>query len=81
MNALTIILAVLDIIVCVVLLVLVAIQDIGNGGLGSLAGDVDSFLDRTGGGTKEEKLKKLTSIMAVSFAILSVVLYLLTGRA
>lgn len=80
MTALTIIVAILDVLVCIVLLGLIAVQEGGSKGLGSLAGNFETFLDKTKGGTFEEKLQRFTSIAAISFAVLSVILYLLTGR-
>lgn len=80
MNALIIVLAVLDIIVCIALVALVGLQEGDSSGLGSLAGNFETFLDKSKGSSFEEKLQKLTSIVAISFAVLSIVLYLLTGR-
>ena len=80
MQVLIVILAVLDIIVCIGLVALVALQEGDETGLGSLAGNFETFMDKSKGGSFEEKLQKLTSIMAISFAVLSVILYLLTGR-
>ena len=70
----------LDIIACIILITLISLQEGGSGGLGSLAGNFETFLDRSGGGTMEEKLKKFTSVAAIAFAILSAVLYVLSNR-
>ncbi len=80
MHVLIVILAVLDIIVCVGLVTLVALQEGDETGLGSLAGNFETFMDKSNGGSFEEKLQKLTTVLAISFAVLSVILYLLTGR-
>lgn len=80
MQTLIVILAVVDILVCIALIVLVALQEGGKGGLGSLAGNFETFLDRTPGSSFEEKLKRFTKITAILFAVLSVALYLLTSR-
>ena len=80
MQVLIVILAVLDIIVCVGLVTLVALQEGDETGLGSMAGNFETFMDKSNGGNFEQKLQKLTTILAISFAVLSVILYLLTGR-
>lgn len=80
MHVLIVILAVLDIIVCVGLVALVALQKGDETGLGSLAGNFETFMDKSNGGSFEEKLQKLTTVLAISFAVLSIILYLLTGR-
>ncbi len=80
MHVLIVILAVLDIIVCVGLVTLVALQEGDEAGLGSLAGNFETFMDKSNGGSFEEKLQKLTTVLAISFAVLSIILYLLTGR-
>lgn len=80
MHVLIVILAVLDIIVCVGLVTLVSLQEGDETGLGSLAGNFETFMDKSNGGSFEEKLQKLTTVLAISFAVLSVILYLLTGR-
>lgn len=81
MKAAQIIIGVLDILVSIALIVLVLLQDSKSKGLGSLAGGAsDTFFSKTKGRTREAMLKKLTSVMAIAFAILTMVLYLLTGR-
>lgn len=80
MGAFVIIIAILDIIACITLVVLVALQKGGGSGMGTLAGNFETFLDKTGGDSYENKLRVLTSIAAGAFAVLSVVLYLMTGR-
>ncbi len=79
MKALVIILSVIDIIICITLVCLVMLQDSKSQGLGSIAGGAETFFGQGKAGTKEEKLRKLTEITAVSFAILSMVLYVLLG--
>ena len=80
MSALVVILAVLDILVCIGLIVLVMLQKGSGAGLGSLAGNFETYLNKNKGVTPEDRLKKLTSVLAVAFAVLSIALYLLTGR-
>ncbi len=82
MKAAQIIFIVLDIIACIGLIVTVMLQESKSKGLGVLAGDSssDSFYGKSRGRSKEAVLRMLTSIFAVSFAVITMVLYLLTGR-
>lgn len=81
MQALIVILAVVDILVCTALVFLVVFQQGNSRGLGSIVGDSETFFGKEQGRSLDEKLKRLTSILAIAFAILSIALYLLTGRA
>ncbi len=82
MKVAQIIFIVLDIIACIGLIVTVMLQDSKSKGLGVLAGESgsDSFYGKSRGRSKDAKLRMLTSIFAVSFAVITMVLYLLTGR-
>lgn len=81
MNTFTIILAIVDVIVCIVLVALVIMQEGDSGGLGTIGGGgSDTFFSKSKGRTKEAMLKKLTTGIAILFAVLTVVLYLLAGR-
>ncbi len=80
MNTLTIIVAILDVIVCIALIGLVILQEGDSKGLGAISGGSDTFYGKTKGRSKEAMLKKLTSATAILFAVLTVVLYLLAGR-
>lgn len=80
MQALIVILAVLDILVCAALVLLVVFQQGNSRGLGTIAGGAETFLGKGKSRSIDEKLKKFTSILAITFAVLSIVLYLLTGR-
>lgn len=81
MSPLVIILAVVDILVCVGLVFLVVFQEGNSKGLGVISGGADTFFGQGKGRTMDFMLKKLTSVLAIVFAILSVILFLLTGRA
>lgn len=80
MQALIVILAILDILVCIALVLLVVFQEGNSQGLGSIAGGAETFLGKNKSRSIDDKLKTLTSYCAIAFAVLSVVLYLLTGR-
>lgn len=80
MSALTIIIAVIDILVCIGLVFMVVFQEGNSKGLGVIGGGAETFFGKSKGRSIDALLKKLTSVAAVIFAILTVVLYLLTGR-
>ncbi|MDD4461354.1 MAG: preprotein translocase subunit SecG [Eubacteriales bacterium] len=80
MSALTIIIAVIDILVCIGLVFMVVFQEGNSKGLGVIGGGAETFFGKSKGRSIDALLKKLTSVAAVVFAVLTVVLYLLTGR-
>lgn len=80
MQTLIVILAILDILVCIALVLLVVFQEGNSQGLGSIAGGAETFLGKNKSRSIDDKLKTMTSYCAIAFAVLSVVLYLLTGR-
>lgn len=80
MTALIIILAILDVLVCIALVGFVIFQEGNSRGLGSIAGGAETFFGKSKARSIDEKLKKLTTILAITFGILSIILYLLTGR-
>ncbi len=83
MRAAQITFAILDILTCIGLIVTVMLQESKSKGLGVLSGDsggADTFYGKTKGRTKEGILKTLTTVFAVSFGVITLVLYLLTGR-
>ncbi|NLV98395.1 MAG: preprotein translocase subunit SecG [Clostridiaceae bacterium] len=81
MNTLQIVLGVIYVIVCIGLIITVMFQESVSQGLGTISGDkTDTFYGKTKKNSREAILSRLTVIFAVSFAVLSMVLYLLTGR-
>lgn len=81
MQALIVILAILDILVCAALVFLVVSQQGDSKGLIGYSNAAETFLSKSGKGTMEEKMKRLTTYLAIAFAVISVALYLLTGRS
>ncbi len=81
MNAVHIILAVIDILVCIGLVALVIFQEGNAKGLGIIGGGADTFFGKSKGRSMDHILKKLTSVAAVAFAVLTVLLYLMVGRS
>jgi preprotein translocase subunit SecG len=75
-----IVLAVVDILVCIGLVMLVVFQEGNSKGLGAIGGGAETYFGKTKGRSIDKLLKKMTSVVAGVFAILTVALYLLTGR-
>ena len=81
MSALQIILTIVDAIVAVAIVALFLIQEGNDRGMGVVAGaSSDSYYSKAKGRSPEEQLKRWTSICAVIFAVVSVVLYLAVAR-
>ncbi len=80
MQTLTIIIAIIDILVSVALVLMVIFQEGNSKGLGALGGGAETFFGKSKGRSIDVILKRLTSVMAVVFAALTIILYLMTGR-
>ncbi len=80
MNVVTIVIAVIDILVCLGLILLVVFQEGHSKGLGVIGGGAETFFGKSKGRSMDTVLKKLTTVAAFVFAALTIVLYLLTGR-
>ncbi|MDD2373897.1 MAG: preprotein translocase subunit SecG [Eubacteriales bacterium] len=80
MEVATIIVAIIDIILCLGLIFLVIFQEGNSKGLGAIGGGADTFFGKTKARTLDSMLKKLTSVVAIAFAACTVALYLMTGR-
>ncbi len=82
MQAFRIILAVLDILIAIALVVLVMSQEGSSQGLGSIAGgSTDTFFGRQQGHSKERVLRRVTTWLAIAFAVVTVVLFILVELA
>lgn len=80
MSTISIIIAIIDILVCIALVLMVIFQEGNSKGLGVIGGGADTFFGKSKGRSIDVILKKLTSVVAIVFAALTIVLYLLTGR-
>lgn len=80
MEAAAIIIAIIDILISIALILLVIFQEGHSKGLGIIGGGADTFFGKTKGRSIDAKLKRFTTIAAIIFAVLTIVLYLLTGR-
>ena len=76
MSALRIILTIVFIIDCLVLTVLVLMQEGKSAGLGAVAGAAETYWGKNKGRSVEGLLVKLTKIVSVLFLLLAVVLNL-----
>ena len=76
MGILRIILTVIFAIDCIALTVVVLMQEGKQQGLGSIAGAADSYWDKNKGRSMEGGLVRATTIMAVLFFVLAIVLNL-----
>ena len=76
MSALRIILTILFIIDCLVLTVVVLMQEGKSQGLGASAGAAESYLGKNKARGMESTLVKITRVLAVGFILLAIVLNL-----
>lgn len=75
------IIGIIDIILCVVLIFLVAIQEGDSEGLGSLAGSrVETFFGQNREQQSDRMLKRLTTGLAIAFGVLTIVLNFMIDR-
>ena len=63
---------VLFIIVCIALIVVILMQEGKSAGLGSLSGQVDSYVSKNRGRTREGKLERATVILGILFFALAI---------
>jgi preprotein translocase subunit SecG len=80
MKVFAIVLGVIDIIICIALVLLVVFQEGNDKGMGVIGGGADTFFGKEKGRTIDKKLKRFTSLLAILFAIITVVLYLIIAR-
>ena len=76
MGALKTVIAIIFIIVCILLVVLVLMQEGKSAGLGSISGAAETYWGKNKGRSMEGLLVKLTKIMAVAFILLAILLNL-----
>ena len=76
MGILRIVLSVIFVIVCVLAVILVLAQEGKNAGLGAIAGAAETYWGKNKSRSMEGKFVKWTTILAVVFFVLAVVLNL-----
>lgn len=79
MQGFAIALAIIDIIVCIALIALVISQEGNSQGLGTLGGSTETFFGKNKGRAFDTVLKKLTTGLAVAFAVITIILFALTS--
>ncbi len=80
MPVLAILVAVLDILISIALVLLVLFQQGRSQGLGAIAGGAETFFGKQKGRSIDALLKRLTSVGAIVFLLLTVLLYLMLSR-
>jgi len=77
MSALDIFLSVVDILLGISMVILFLVQEGNDQGMGAISGaSSDSYYSKAKGRTLEERLKQATKLVAILFAVVSIVLYL-----
>ncbi len=76
MAALKVAVTIIFIIVCILLVVLVLMQEGKSAGLGSIGGAAESYWGKNKGRSMEGQLVKITRVLAVLFIVLAAVLNL-----
>ncbi len=74
MSTLRLIATIVYIVVCVVLVIVVLMQEGKNSGLGALSGAADTYWTKNKGRSTQGVLVKITRVAAVLFVVLSLVL-------
>lgn len=64
------------IIICLLMIVVVLMQEGKDAGLGSLTGQVDSYVNKNHSHTREGKLERITTVLGILFFILAIILAL-----
>ena len=76
MGALSIVLTVIYIIICIALVILVLMQEGKTAGLGAVSGAAESYWGKNKGRSMEGKLVKITTGLAVGFMLIAIILNL-----
>ena len=76
MAALRIVIQILFILICIVLTVIVLMQEGKSAGLGAISGAAETYWGKNIGRSMEGKLVKLTKYLAIGFMVISIILNL-----
>ena len=74
MEILKIVLTFVFVIICLALTVIVLFQEGKSAGLGAISGVADTYWGKNKGRSVEGKLEKSTTVLAVAFMVLAIVL-------
>ncbi len=76
MAALRIVIQILFILICIVLTVIVLMQEGKSAGLGAISGAAETYWGKNKGRSMEGKLVKFTKYLAIGFMVISMILNL-----
>ena len=76
MAALRIVIQILFILICIVLTVIVLMQEGKSAGLGEISGAAETYWGKNKGRSMEGKLVKFTKYLAIGFMVISIILNL-----
>ena len=76
MAALRIVIQILFILICIVLTVIVLMQEGNAAGLGAISGAAETYWGKNKGRSMEGKLVKFTKYLAIGFMVISIILNL-----
>ena len=76
MAALRIVIQILFILICIVLTVIVLMQEGKSVGLGAISGAAETYWGKNKGRSMEGKLVKFTKYLAIGFMVISIILNL-----
>ncbi len=74
---LKLIVTIVFIIICVALSAIILLQEGKSAGLGSISGMADSYWSKAKGRSMEGQLEKITTVLAISFLIVTFILNIL----
>ena len=72
MEALRIVIQIIFILICIALAALVLMQEGKSAGFGTFSGQVDSYVRKNHGRTREGKLERLTVILGILFFVVAI---------
>lgn len=76
MAALRIVIQILFILICIVLTVIVLMQEGKSAGLGAISGAAETYWGKNKGRSMEGKLVRFTKYLAIGFMVISIILNL-----
>lgn len=76
MAALRVVIQILFILICIVLTVIVLMQEGKSAGLGAISGAAETYWGKNKGRSMEGKLVKFTKYLAIGFMVISIILNL-----
>lgn len=76
MAAFRIVIQILFILICIVLTVIVLMQEGKSAGLGAISGAAETYWGKNKGRSMEGKLVKFTKYLAIGFMVISIILNL-----